>query len=121
MAATRSRAYLDHHAGKAARRFDPGSYLVLTEAMSSHDVGRGRGGLDAALARVRADVVVAAVDSDRLYPPRLSQRLSAALPGAPAVRTVHSDYGHDGFLIETHQVGALAREVLGRQAVRHQA
>ncbi|GAB3679636.1 homoserine O-acetyltransferase MetX [Angustibacter aerolatus] len=114
-------SYLDHHAGKLARRFDPGSYLVLTEAMSSHDVGRGRGGLDAALARVRADVVVAAVDSDRLYPPRLSQRLSAALPGAPAVRTVHSDYGHDGFLIETHQVGALAREVLGRQAVRHQA
>ena len=38
-------SYLDHHAGKLARRFDANSYLVLTEAMNSHDVGRDRGGL----------------------------------------------------------------------------
>ena len=37
-------SYLDHHAGKLARRFDPNCYVVLTEAMNSHDVGRGRGG-----------------------------------------------------------------------------
>ena len=37
-------SYLDHHAAKLARRFDPNSYVVLTEAMNSHDVGRGRGG-----------------------------------------------------------------------------
>ena len=42
-------SYLDHHAAKLARRFDPNSYVVLTEAMNSHDVGRGRGGLAAAL------------------------------------------------------------------------
>src|SRR3954451_24024232 len=38
-------SYLDHHASKLAARFDPGSYVVLTEAMNSHDVGRGRGGV----------------------------------------------------------------------------
>ena len=38
-------SYLDHHAAKLARRFDPNSYVVLTEAMNSHDVGRGRGGV----------------------------------------------------------------------------
>ncbi|MER0245459.1 homoserine O-acetyltransferase, partial [Streptomyces sp. HSW2009] len=37
-------SYLDHHAAKLARRFDAGSYVVLTEAMNGHDVGRGRGG-----------------------------------------------------------------------------
>jgi homoserine O-acetyltransferase len=36
-------SYLDHHAAKLCARFDANSYLVLTEAMNSHDVGRGRG------------------------------------------------------------------------------
>ena len=76
-------SYLDHHADKLARRFDANSYLVLTESMNSHDVGRGRGGVASALARVTADLVVVAVDSDRLYPPRLSEEIAAA----PARRT----------------------------------
>ena len=42
-------SYLDHHADKLARRFDANSYVVLTESMNSHDVGRGRGGVAAAL------------------------------------------------------------------------
>ena len=37
-------SYLDHHAGKLVRRFDANSYVLLTEAMNSHDVGRDRGG-----------------------------------------------------------------------------
>jgi homoserine O-acetyltransferase len=110
-------SYLDHHADKLARRFDAGSYVVLTEAMSSHDVGRGRGGIGAALRRISADVHVVAVDSDRLYPPRLSEELVAAVPTARPLRLVESEYGHDGFLIETHQVGAAVREALGCPAV----
>jgi homoserine O-acetyltransferase len=110
-------SYLDHHAGKLARRFDAGSYVVLTEAMSSHDVGRGRGGVGAALRRISADLHVVAVDSDRLYPPRLSEELVAAAPTARPLRLVESEYGHDGFLIETHQVGAAVREALGCPAV----
>ncbi|GAB3084861.1 homoserine O-acetyltransferase MetX [Pedococcus soli] len=108
-------SYLDHHAGKLAGRFDANSYVVLTEAMNSHDVGRGRGGVEAALARITADVVVVAVDSDRLYPPRLSHEIADAVPGA-VVHTVHSDYGHDGFLIELEQVGAIVVRVLGDPA-----
>ena len=110
-------SYLDHHAGKLARRFDAGSYVVLTEAMNSHDIGRGRGGVPSALRRVTADLHVVAVDSDRLYPPRLSEELVAAAPTARPLRVVESEYGHDGFLIETHQVGAVVREALGCPAV----
>jgi homoserine O-acetyltransferase len=105
-------SYLDHHASKLAARFDPGSYVVLTEAMNSHDVGRGRGGVATALGRVRADLVVAAVDSDRLYPPRLSEEIVAATPSARPLVTIESPYGHDGFLIETHQVASVVRRVL---------
>ncbi len=104
-------SYLDHHAGKIVNRFDANSYLVLTEAMNSHDIGRGRGGLTAALSRLQGRLVVACVDSDRLYPPRLSHELAAAAGGA-AVHTVVSEFGHDGFLIEIEQVGALLRAAL---------
>jgi homoserine O-acetyltransferase/O-succinyltransferase len=104
-------SYLDHHADKLVRRFDAGSYVTLVEAMNSHDIGRGRGGVAAALARVTARCVVAGVDSDRLYP--LAQQAELAAGLAVPLRTVTSPYGHDGFLVEAEQVGALVREALG--------
>lgn len=106
-------SYLDHHAAKLVRRFDAGSYVVLTEAMNGHDIGRGRGGTTAALRRVGARTLVAGVDSDRLYPLAQQRRLAAGIPGADRVRVVESPYGHDGFLIETEQVAALVAELVG--------
>ncbi|MFP5336390.1 MAG: homoserine O-acetyltransferase [Actinomycetes bacterium] len=105
-------SYLDHHADKLVHRFDANSYVVLTEAMSSHDVGRGRGGLAAALARVTARTAVAAIDSDRLYPVRLSAEIVEHLPGRAELTVLQSPYGHDGFLLETAAVGALVRDLL---------
>ncbi|MGV9916775.1 homoserine O-acetyltransferase MetX [Streptomyces cellulosae] len=105
-------SYLDHHADKLVRRFDAASYVVLSEAMNSHDVGRGRGGVRAALGRVTAPTLVAGVDSDRLYPPSQQAELAAGIPTADAPRVVESPYGHDGFLIEVEQVAALVRELL---------
>ena len=107
-------SYLDHHAAKLARRFDANTYVVLTEAMSSHDLGRGRGGVAAALRAVRGQVVVAGIDSDRLYPLYQQEEIAAGVAGAGPVRLVRSAYGHDGFLLEADQVGALVEEVLAR-------
>lgn len=106
-------SYLDHHAGKLARRFDANSYLVLTESILSHDVGRGRGSVEGALSGVPARALVVAVDTDRLYLPSQSVTMAEALPGADGVHLVRSDFGHDGFLIEEEQVGALVRRLLG--------
>jgi homoserine O-acetyltransferase len=106
-------SYLEHHGDKLGRRFDPGSYVVLTDAMTTWDVGRGRGGVEAALRRCHVPTVVGGVDSDRLYPIAQQQLIADALPGAVAgLRTVRSPYGHDGFLLELTQVGELVREVL---------
>ncbi|MGY1986332.1 homoserine O-acetyltransferase [Blastococcus sp. SYSU DS0669] len=103
-------SYLQHHGAKLTRRFDAGSYVVLTEAMNSWDVGRGRGGVEVALAGVTARALVAGVDSDRLYPPEQQQRVADAL-GVP-LRLIGSPHGHDGFLVETAAVDALLRELL---------
>lgn len=105
-------SYLDHHAEKLVRRFDAGSYVTLTEAMNSHDVGRDRGGVLAALRRVTATTVVAGVDSDRLYPLAQQHQLAAAIPGGRGPRTIGSPYGHDAFLVEHDQVSAIIREAL---------
>jgi homoserine O-acetyltransferase len=105
-------SYLDHHADKLARRFDAGSYVVLSEAMNHHDVGRGRGGLAAALGRVRCRVAIAGIDSDRLYPLYLQREMAGMLPGRPEVTVISALYGHDSFLIESEAVGAFIRAAL---------
>jgi homoserine O-acetyltransferase len=105
-------SYLDHHADKLVRRFDAGSYVRLTEMMNAHDVGRGRGGVAAGLARVTARTLVAGVSSDRLYPPAQQAELAAGIPGAGALRLIESPYGHDGFLVEAPRVNGLLGELL---------
>ena len=105
-------SYLEHHGAKLALRFDANSYVVLTESVLSHDLGRGRGGVEAALSQVTARALVVAVDSDRLYLPEESEVLARCLPGAHGVRTVRSDYGHDGFLIEFSQLTHTIRDFL---------
>ncbi len=45
-------SYLEYHGEKLARRFDANTYIVLSRAMNHHDVGRGRSGIAAALARI---------------------------------------------------------------------
>lgn len=104
-------SYLDHHADKLVSRFDAGSYVTLTEAMNSHDVGRGRGGTAAALRRVSAETVVVGIDSDRLYPLVQQHELARGIPTAGEVRVVTSPYGHDAFLVETEQVAAHLKEL----------
>ncbi len=105
-------SYLEHQGGKLARRFDAGTYVTLTDALSTHDVGRGRGGVAAALRRVTVPVIVGGITSDRLYPLRLQQELADLLPTCTGLNVVESSYGHDGFLVETEAVYELIRQTL---------
>lgn len=100
-------SYLDHHAAKLVRRFDAGSYVRLTEMMNAHDVGRGRGGVAAGLARVTARTLVAGVSSDRLYPLEQQEELARDISGADDLQVIDSPFGHDGFLIEADMVSTL--------------
>ena len=56
--------------------------------------------------------MIAAIDSDRLYPVAQSAELAAAIPGSDEVVVIGSPYGHDGFLIEADIVGNLAGGLL---------
>jgi homoserine O-acetyltransferase len=80
--------------------------------MNHHDVGRGRGGIEQALGRVRADVTVAGIATDRLYPLELQAQLNRMVPGSRPLAVIDSEYGHDGFLLETDQIGSVLAEAL---------
>jgi homoserine O-acetyltransferase/O-succinyltransferase len=105
-------SYLEHQGDKILARFDAGSYVILTETLNSHDVGRGRGGVDKALRRCPVPAVVGGITSDRLYPLRLQQELAELLPGCTGLQVVESVCGHDGFLVATDAVGELIRKTL---------
>ncbi|MGG5172089.1 homoserine O-acetyltransferase MetX [Pseudarthrobacter sp. J1738] len=105
-------SYLDHQGNKLVQRFDANSYIVLTEALMSHDVTRGRGTLKAALGEVSSAFFVAAVDSDRLYFPRQSAELAEALPHKVEVHTIKAEIGHDGFLTHIAQLSEPLRKFL---------
>ena len=115
-------SYLDHHAAKLARRFDAGSYVTLTDAMNTHDLGRDRGGVETALRSITGPlIVVAGIDSDRLYPLRQQQQIADLVPTADGLHVIHSDHGHDGFLIEAAQVGDIVAHTLHRGRTRRAA
>ena len=107
-------SYLDFHGNKFTRRFDANSYITLVEAMNSHDVGRDRGGIEEALQQVTATTLVLGIDSDRLFPVDGQHRISRSIRNTLDDETVviASDFGHDGFLIETDAVARHLRRLL---------
>ena len=110
-------SYLDYMGGKILNRFDAGSYLSLIKAMDLHDVGRGRGGAQQALARIEGEVLWVGIDSDRLFP-AVEQREWAhtlqKLGKNVTYKEIVSEYGHDAFLIEYVQLGEFVRDFLQR-------
>jgi homoserine O-acetyltransferase len=106
-------AYLDEQGALLADHFDAYSYITLTRAMSHHDVGRGRGSVEEALAQIRARVRIVSVSTDRLFPPRLQLEIAQSLRSGVTFTTIDSNHGHDGFLWEVRQLAPVIREMLG--------
>lgn len=105
-AAWQVKSYLEYQGAKFLGRFDPVTYVKMTEQMDSHDVARGRGDSAAAVLQgVDIPALVLGIDSDVLYPLAEQRELADALPQGH-LEVIHSDNGHDGFLLEQEQVAA---------------
>jgi homoserine O-acetyltransferase len=114
--------YLDYHGAKLVRRFDANSYLVICKTMDLHDIGRGRGGLQAAFDRITAPALVVSIDSDGLYLPYQQDEIRDALHAAGALvehALIESVHGHDAFLLETDQVGDVIARFLSEVEKTH--
>jgi len=90
----RASSYQRYQGYKLWKRFDPTCYYALTRGMDSHSLGRGRGGEAA--------------------PTEEQSLLSRYIPNS-RLDVMSSDYGHDGFLVETPTIGLLLADFLADQ------
>jgi len=100
--------YQQYQGEKLARRFDARSYYLLTQAFDSHHVGRGRGGLEKALNAIKARTLVVGIDTDILFPEEDQEIMAKFIPSAQ-LQWLHSDFGHDGFLLEFEELTKVIR------------
>ncbi len=107
----RAASYQQHQGKKLSDRFDAYCYYTLSYSVDSANVGRGRGGVDAALRQIRAKSTVVAIDSDCIFPPKVMRPMADAIPGA-RYHLIHSLFGHDGFLLETQQLSDILSPLL---------
>ena len=109
-------SYIRYQAEKLERRFNALSYYYLTKCLDSHNMGRGRGGLEQALKAIKIRTLVIGIDTDQLLPTPLQKFMAQYLPNA-TYREIHSDFGHDGFLVETEKLSRIIRKfIVERQA-----
>jgi homoserine O-acetyltransferase len=101
-------AYQRYQAEKLKKRFDSKSYIILSRAMDSHNLGRGRGELGQVLNRIGTKTLLIGISSDILFPVSELQFLARHLPNA-LLSIIDSDYGHDGFLTETIKINKIIR------------
>lgn len=106
--ADRAASYQRYQGKKLSDRFDAYSYYYLTKSVDSHNLGRGRGGVEQALASIRCRCIVVGIDSDRLFPTQEQQYIANHIRNAE-YHEIISRFGHDGFLLEYPQL----RRVLG--------
>lgn len=109
--ADRAGSYQRYQGKKLSDRFDAYSYYCLTNSVNSNNVGRGRGGVEAALTTIKSDVTVIGIDSDRLFPVEEQILIHKAIPGSK-YHEITSKFGHDGFLLENDQLTRIIEKLI---------
>jgi homoserine O-acetyltransferase len=108
----RASSYQRYQGEKLANRsFNAYSYWVLSKTMDSHNVGRGRGGVEDALAQIKAKVLTIGISSDILFPPSESEFIARNVKDG-RYEKIDSLYGHDGFLIEVPKLTPIIQQFL---------
>lgn len=107
----RACTYQRHQGDKLVKRFNAYSYMTILDAFDTHDVGRGRGGVDAALRRICCPTMVVGLTTDIIFTPAEQREIARRIPGA-VYREISSPLGHDGFLVEHGQLNAILNDFL---------
>lgn len=107
----RACTYQRHQGDKFVKRFNAYSYMTILDAFDTHDVGRGRGGVDAALRRICCPTMVVGLTTDIIFTPAEQREIARRIPGA-VYREISSPLGHDGFLVEHGQLNAILNDFL---------
>jgi homoserine O-acetyltransferase/O-succinyltransferase len=112
-------SYLEAHARRFVRAFDPNCYLYISRAMDRFELAAHGGSHSAALVRSRVEqALVIGVESDMLFAINEQQQLAQSFEQAGAVTSyapLKCIEGHDSFLIDIERFGREIRAFLSRQ------
>jgi homoserine O-acetyltransferase len=106
--------YQRYQAEKLKKRFDSKSYYILSRAMDSHNLGRGRGELGHVLNRIKIKTLLIGISSDILFPVSELQFITNNMPYS-ILSIIDSAYGHDGFLTETIKINKIISAFLNSE------
>jgi homoserine O-acetyltransferase len=109
----KAETYQKYQGEKLAKRFNAFSYYALSRGMDSHNVGRGRGSVKAALGLIKAKALVIGISTDLLFPIQEQVFIAEHIPNGKHT-VIESLYGHDGFLLEYEQIEKAIREFVER-------
>ncbi|MGK7397029.1 MAG: homoserine O-acetyltransferase family protein [Candidatus Cyclobacteriaceae bacterium M3_2C_046] len=112
--------YQQYLGEKLADRFNAFSYWVLSKAMDSHNVGRNRNGCARALNQIKANCLVIGIKQDLLFPLVEQEYLVQHIYQAQLL-AIDSDYGHDGFLLETQKLDDSVKKFFRRYTYKSMA
>lgn len=104
-------SYQRYQGEKLRRRFNAYSYYRLSQAVDSHNLGRGRGQVADVLRQIKAKALVVAITSDILFPPSDHDIMVENIPDV-RYHLINSDFGHDGFLVEHKQLNEIILDFL---------
>jgi len=108
----RASSYIDYQGDKLVNRFSAYCYWLLTKAMDSHQLARGRGKTtDEVLQGISQKTLIVGVGSDILCPVEEQRHIFKQLPNATLME-IDSAYGHDGFMVEGEKIANLLRDWL---------
>lgn len=106
-------SWLLHHGKRLEQRFELSSYKVMNHLLSSVDVSRGRASFEELAGQLKARVVQVAVDSDFFFTAdenRITHQVLLNAGVDARYAEIHSEHGHDAFLIEFEQMREILRE-----------
>lgn len=110
-------SYIQYQGTKFERRFNALSYFYLSKCLDTHNLGRSRGGDEDALSSIATRTLVIGIDSDQLIPNYLQKFIASNMLNAH-YKKIASDYGHDGFLIETEKITAVIKNFIDENHVK---
>ncbi len=105
-------SYINYQGDKLVSRFNAYCYWLLTKAMDSHHLARGRGGkLEEVLRGIQQRTLLMGIKSDILCPVEEQRHMADHLPNATLIE-IDSAYGHDGFMVEGGKIANHLRDWL---------
>lgn len=110
----RASSYIRYQGNKLVNRFHAHCYWYLGKCLDTHNIGRGRGGVENVLMQIKIPTQVIGIQTDRLVPIAEQKFIAKYMPNAEFIE-IQSEFGHDGFLIEGEKIGSILNRRLKKK------